>query len=64
MVETAWLVDMGYVVKTAKKGFFKVDYVEAEGLLEEKYGEVKTFLFNGYDNKHGISQVESLILCN
>ena len=51
--QTVWLVDIGYVVK-ASEGKFKLDYVEAERLLEEAYGPTQTFLFNGFDEAYGI----------
>lgn len=49
----AWLVDLAYVVK-ASDGRFKLDYVAAEQYLKEKCGEVRTFLFNGFDPAYGI----------
>ena len=52
--QTAWLVDVGYVVK-ASVGKFKLDYVEAEAFLAERCGgPVQTFLFNGFDAAYGI----------
>jgi hypothetical protein len=54
MSKAAWLVDVGYVVKTAGKGGMKLDYVAAERLLAGRYGPVSTFLFNSYDNAYGV----------
>lgn len=52
---SAWLVDMGYVVKTASKGLFKVDYVAAEQIVRERFGDATSFLFNSYDEAYGIA---------
>lgn len=52
---TAWLVDMGYVVKTAPTRF-KLDYIAARDLLSTEFGRVQTTLFNGYDEGFGIPQ--------
>ncbi|MDB5297430.1 MAG: hypothetical protein JWO31_3413 [Phycisphaerales bacterium] len=38
MPNAAWLVDMGYVVKTAGKGRFKIDYAAARAVLAERFG--------------------------
>jgi len=51
---TAWLVDVGYVVK-ASEGVFRLDYVGAHRLLEERWGRTEAFLFNGFDPAYGIS---------
>ena len=51
----SWLVDMGYVVK-ASAGKFKLDYIEAERLLADRFGPVRTFLFNGFDPAYGIPE--------
>ena len=48
MNTAAWLVDIGYVVKTGAKGLFKIDYLKAEAVLARRFGSVRTFLFNGY----------------
>jgi len=53
MNSTAWLVDVGYVVK-ASEGLFRLDYVQAERYLAGRCGRVQTFLFNGYDETYGI----------
>jgi uncharacterized LabA/DUF88 family protein len=53
MARVAWLVDVGYVVK-ASDGKFKLDYIQAEGLLAEHWGPIHTFLFNGVDPAYGI----------
>ena len=50
---SAWLVDIGYVVKTAPARF-KLDYVAARHVLQAQFGAVNTFLFNGYDEAFGI----------
>ncbi len=55
MINIAWLVDVGYVVK-ASENKFELDYVEAERLLEETLGPTRTFLFNGFDPAYGISE--------
>lgn len=54
MATTAWLIDVGYVVKVAGKGRFKLDYVAAEEVLSHRFGTTATFLFNGYDEAFGI----------
>jgi len=54
MSKCAWLVDMGYVVKTAKKVGMKIDYVAAVQVLQERYEHAEAFLFNGYDDAIGI----------
>ena len=51
---TAWLVDVGYVVKTAPARF-KLDYVAARDLLSARYGSVQAIVFNGYDESFGLS---------
>lgn len=56
MNKTAWLADMGYVVKTARKGLFRLDYVSARRLLQEYFGSVSAFLFNGFDPSFGIPE--------
>ena len=48
MIQAAWLVDIGYVVKTGAKGRFKIDYLKAQAVLTRRFGAVRTFLFNGY----------------
>jgi len=55
MYNTVWLVDMGYVSK-AYMGKFKLDYVEAECLLEQHCGPTRTYLFNGFDPEYGIPE--------
>lgn len=54
MGRSAWLVDMAYVVKAAKKTGLKVDYVAAREVVAERYGDVDAFLFNSYDEAYGI----------
>lgn len=54
MSECAWLVDMGYVVKAAKKSGMKLDYVLGRQLLSSRYGPAAVFLFNSYDHAYGI----------
>ena len=53
MNTAAWLVDVGYVVK-ASEGLFRLDYVRARRLVEERCGSTGAFLFNGYDVAYGI----------
>jgi len=55
MSECAWLVDMGYVVKAAKKSPMKLDYVIGKQLLSCRYGPAAVFLFNSYDPAYGIA---------
>lgn len=55
MHDTAWLVDVGYVVG-ASEGLFRLDYVRAEGLLQRRCGVVQSFLFNGVDPVYGIPE--------
>jgi len=55
MSECAWLVDMGYVVKTAKKTGVKLDYLSAKALLSKLYGPTAAYLFNSFDEAYGIS---------
>ena len=50
MAQTAWLVDVGYVVK-ASDGKFRLDYIAAEQMLAAHWGPTHTFLFNGVDPK-------------
>ncbi len=50
---TAWLVDIGYVVR-ASEGKFKLDYLKAERFLQETCGPTRTFLFNVFDPTLGI----------
>jgi hypothetical protein len=52
MSVSAWLVDIGYVVK-ASEGKFRLDYVEARRLVEERCGRTRAFLFNGFDPAFG-----------
>lgn len=52
---TVWLVDIGFVVKVGSQRF-KLDYLAAERWLSERYGQVSTFLFNGYDPNYGIPE--------
>jgi len=54
MAGTVWLVDMGYVVKTAKKSGMRLDYVLARDLLGTRFGETHAFLFNSVDDAFGI----------
>ena len=54
MAKAAWLVDMGYVVKTSGKGLFKIDYVSAANVLSARLGGTKPFIFNGFDANQGI----------
>ena len=54
MSECAWLVDMGYVVKVAKKINMKLDYVAGRDLLSNRYGSNAAFLFNSFDESFGI----------
>ncbi len=51
--QTAWLVDIGYVVKVGSKRF-KLDYTVTANWLSDRYGPTATFLFNGYDRELGI----------
>ncbi len=53
MAHVAWLVDVGYVVK-ASDGKFRLDYIQAEQLLGERWGSVQGYLFNGVDAGYGI----------
>jgi uncharacterized LabA/DUF88 family protein len=55
MHQTAWLVDVGYVVKTAGQGLFKLDYAAGQQLLAARFGPTSTFLFNGYDAASGVT---------
>jgi uncharacterized LabA/DUF88 family protein len=55
MNECAWLVDMGYVVKAAKRNSMKLDYVIGQQLLSCRYGPTAVFLFNSYDPAYGIA---------
>jgi len=51
--QTAWLVDIGYVVK-ASEGRFKLDYLRTALYIEEMLGATLPFLFNGVDPAYGI----------
>jgi uncharacterized LabA/DUF88 family protein len=51
--QSAWLVDVGYVVK-ASEGIFRLDYVQAHRIVGERCGPARAFLFNGYDEAYGI----------
>jgi uncharacterized LabA/DUF88 family protein len=53
MNRAAWLVDVGYVVK-ASEGLFRLDYLHAQRLIEERCGPTRAYLFNGYDEVYGI----------
>lgn len=55
MEKAAWLVDMGYVVK-ASRGAFPLDYVRAAAFLKARLGAVHPFLFNGYDQRIGVTE--------
>ena len=46
------MVDVGYVVR-ASEGKFRLDYVGAHQLLEERCGPTRVFLFNGFDMAYG-----------
>jgi uncharacterized LabA/DUF88 family protein len=52
-LRTVWLVDIGFVVKVGSQRF-KLDYVAAARWLEQRYGPVSTFLFNGFDPVYDI----------
>lgn len=53
LYRTVWLVDIGFVVKVGSQRF-KLDYIATEKWLNDRYGPVTTFLFNGYDPTYGI----------
>lgn len=53
MSSSAWLVDMGYIVKAAKESSMRLDYMATESWLAGKYGSTRTFLFNSYDVHYG-----------
>lgn len=53
MRPTAWMIDMGYVVK-ASSGQFNLDYVSAHQLIEERCSRTQAFLFNGFDPAYGV----------
>ncbi len=55
-MQSAWLVDMGYVVKTSAKGLFKLDYTKAAEVVARLHGPPTTFLFNGYDTSYGVPE--------
>lgn len=50
---TSWLVDVGYIVK-ASEHRFRLDYVEAEKFLQERFGAIQSYIFNGIDPAYGI----------
>jgi uncharacterized LabA/DUF88 family protein len=55
MPRSAWLVDMGFVVKAAREGNrFKLDYVAARRFLEQRLGRTDGFLFNSIDAALGV----------
>jgi len=51
--KASWLVDVGYVVR-ASDNKFRLDYVETEHFLTERCGQVRSFVFNGFDPAYGI----------
>jgi hypothetical protein len=53
LYRTVWLVDIGFVVKVGSQRF-KLDYIATEKWLNDRFGPVTTFLFNGYDPTYGI----------
>lgn len=55
MGRNVWLVDMGFVVQAATDGGrFKVDYVSARRLLEQRLGQTDAHLFNSIDSSLGV----------
>jgi uncharacterized LabA/DUF88 family protein len=56
MHHAAWLIDVGYVVKTAGQGLFKLDYAAGQRFLAARFGPTATFLFNGYDAASGVTE--------
>lgn len=54
MHSAAWLIDVGYVVKASDRAF-RLDYVGARRLLEERWGPTEAYLFNGFDPTRGVS---------
>jgi uncharacterized LabA/DUF88 family protein len=52
-LRTVWLVDIGFVVKVGSQRF-KLDYVATARWIEQRYGPVSTFLFNGFDPVYDI----------
>ena len=54
MSDCVWLVDIGYVVKAAKKSDMKLNYIAARDLLTRHYGSVSAYLFNSIDYAYGI----------
>ncbi len=52
----SWLIDMGYVTK-ASKGRFKLDYIAAKQLIEQKLqSSCQAIVFNSIDNKRGVDR--------
>lgn len=55
MYRNVWLVDMGFVVQAASDGRrFKVDYLAARQLLEQRLGQADAHLFNSIDSSLGV----------
>lgn len=55
MINVAWLVDIGYVVR-ASEGRFELDYLKAESFIKGALGPTQAFLFNGFDPAYGIPE--------
>lgn len=53
MANTAWMIDMGYVV-SASAGKFKLDYLKARQFIQSRFGSVNGFIFNGVDSEYGM----------
>ncbi len=53
-----WLIDMGYVIKTASKAKFKLDNFKAAAYLEQRIGcrGVKMCFFNSFDESLGVRE--------
>lgn len=55
MSSSAWLVDVGFVVKAATDGDrFKLDYIAARSFLEKRLGKTDAYLFNSIDSSLGV----------
>lgn len=51
-----WLIDMGYITK-ASKGRFKLDYVKARQLIEQKLkAKCAAHVFNSVDKRWGVDR--------
>ncbi|MCI0390348.1 MAG: NYN domain-containing protein [Acidobacteria bacterium] len=52
----AWLIDMGYITK-ASKGRFKLDYIGAKQLIEQKLQDrCQASIFNSVDKHYGVDK--------